>query len=420
MAIEQAPTSGVFDGAALRADFPVFDRPHRSGRPLAFLDSAASAPKPRAVIDALTDTYGHHYANVHRGIYELSEDATQRFEGARRALARFIGAPSEREVVFVRNATEAINLVAYSWGRTNVRAGDLILSTEMEHHANLVPWQQLAAETGATIEYVRITDDGRLDLDDLRARLARAPKLVAFGQVSNSLGTINPVAEIARAAREAGAVTVLDAAQSVPHMPVDAAALGVDFLALSGHKMLGPSGIGALWGRRELLDAMPPFMTGGSMITRVTLEGTEWNEVPWKFEAGTPAIAEAAGLAAAVEYLERIGMADVRAHERFLFEHAWAALGELPGVRRMGPDTPDEHAGVISFVLNGIHPHDVATIFDAEGVAVRAGHHCAQPVMLRYDLPATTRASFYVYNDLDDVQRLTDAIRAAQRVFGTA
>ena len=421
MAIDQAATTaGVFDGAALRADFPVFERPHRSGRPLAYLDSAASAPKPRAVIEALADAYGHHYANVHRGIYELSEDATQRFEGARRGLARFIGAPSEREVIFVRNATEAINLVAYSWGRANVRAGDLILSTEMEHHANLVPWQQLAAETGATIEYVRITDDGRLDLDDLHSRLARGPKLVAFSQVSNSLGTINPVEEIAAAAREAGAVTVLDAAQSVPHMPVDAAALGVDFLALSGHKMLGPSGIGALWGRRELLDAMPPFMTGGSMITRVTLEGTEWNEVPWKFEAGTPAIAEAAGLAAAVEYLERIGMAKVRAHERFLYEHAWAALGELPGVRRMGPDAPDEHAGVISFVLEGIHPHDVATIFDGEGVAVRAGHHCAQPVMLRYDLPATTRASFYVYNDLDDVGRLTDAIRTTQRVFGTA
>jgi cysteine desulfurase/selenocysteine lyase len=420
MAIEQAATTGVFDGAALRGDFPVFDRPHRSGRPLAYLDSAASAPKPRAVIEALSDTYAHHYANVHRGIYELSEDATRRFEGARRALARFIGAPSEREVVFVRNATEAINLVAYSWGRANVRAGDLIVSTEMEHHANLVPWQQLAAETGATIEYVRITDDGRLDLDDLRARLARGPKLVAFSQVSNSLGTINPVVEIAAAARDAGAVTVLDAAQSVPHMPVDAAALGVDFLALSGHKMLGPSGIGALWGRRELLDAMPPFMTGGSMITRVTLEGTEWNEVPWKFEAGTPAIAEAAGLAAAVGYLERIGMANVRAHERVLFEQAWAALGELRGVRRMGPDAPDDHAGVISFVLDGIHPHDVATIFDGEAVAVRAGHHCAQPVMLRYDLPATTRASFYVYNDLDDVERLTDAIRATQRVFGTA
>jgi cysteine desulfurase/selenocysteine lyase len=420
MAIEQSANPDVFDGEALRADFPVFDRPHRSGRSLVYLDSAASAPKPRAVIDALADSYAHHYANVHRGIYELSEDATQRFEGSRRALARFIGAPSEREIIFVRNATEAINLVAFSWGRANVRAGDLILSTEMEHHANLVPWQQLAAATEATLEYVRLTDDGRLDRDDLRARLAKGPKLVAISQVSNALGTINPVAEIAGAAHEAGAIVVLDAAQSVPHMPVDVAALGVDFAALSGHKMLGPSGIGALWGRRELLDAMPPFMTGGSMITKVTLDGTEWNEVPWKFEAGTPAIAEAAGLAAAVEYLERIGMANVRAHERFLFEHAWAMLGELPGVRRLGPDDPEQHAGVLSFVLDGIHPHDVATIFDGEGVAVRAGHHCAQPVMLRYDLPATTRASFYVYNDLDDVERLANAIRITQGVFGTA
>ncbi len=420
MAIEQATPPDVFDGAGLRADFPVFDRPHRSGKRLVYLDSAASAPKPRAVIEALADAYGHHYANVHRGIYELSEDATQRFEGARKALARFIGAPSEREVVFVRNATEAINLVAYSWGRANVRAGELVLSTEMEHHANLVPWQQLAAETGARIEYVRLTDDGRLDLEDLRSRLAKGPRLVAISQVSNALGTINPVREIADAAHEAGAIVVLDAAQSVPHMPVDVAALGVDFAALSGHKLLGPSGIGALWGRRELLDAMPPFMTGGSMITRVTLDGTEWNEVPWKFEAGTPAIAEAAGLAAAIEYLDGLGMADVRAHERFLFEHAWSMLGELKGIRRLGPDSSDEHAGVISFVLEGIHPHDVATIFDGEGVAVRAGHHCAQPVMLRYDLPATTRASFYVYNDLDDVERLADAIRAVQRVFGTA
>jgi cysteine desulfurase/selenocysteine lyase len=418
MALEQAPAPDVFDGAALRADFPVFDRPHRSGKRLVYLDSAASAPKPRVVIEALADAYAHHYANVHRGIYELSEDATHRFEGARRALARFIGAPSEREVVFVRNATEAINLVAFSWGRANVGAGDLILSTEMEHHANLVPWQQLAAETGATIEYVRLTDDGRLDPDDLARRLEKGPKLVAISQVSNALGTINPVRKIADAAHEAGAIVVLDAAQSVPHMPVDVAALGVDFAALSGHKMLGPSGIGALWGRRELLDAMPPFMTGGSMITRVTLEGTEWNEVPWKFEAGTPAIAEAAGLAAAIDYLEGIGMANVRAHERALFEHAWSLLGDMPGIRRMGPDSPDEHAGVISFVVDGIHPHDVATIFDAEGVAVRAGHHCAQPVMLRYDLPATTRASFYVYNDLDDVERLADAIRAVQRVFG--
>ena len=419
MAIQQA-APGVFDGAALRADFPVFDRPHRSGRPLAFLDSAASAPKPRVVIEAIADAYAHHYANVHRGIYELSEDATARFEGARHALARFIGAPSDREVVFVRNATEAINLVAFSWGRTNLRAGDLILSTQMEHHANLVPWQQLAEATGASLEYVRITDDGRLDLDDLRERLARGPRLVAFSHVSNALGTINAVADVVAMARDAGAVTLLDAAQSVPHMPVDVAALGVDFAALSGHKMLGPSGIGALWGRRELLDAMPPFMTGGSMITRVTLEGTEWNEVPWKFEAGTPAIAEAAGLAAAIGYLEDIGMANVRAHERMLFERAWSALDEVGGVRRLGPDDPDEHAGVISFVIDGVHPHDVATIFDAEAIAVRAGHHCAQPVMQRYDLPATTRASFYVYNDLDDVERLADAIRTVQRTFGTA
>jgi cysteine desulfurase/selenocysteine lyase len=411
---------GVLDGTALRADFPVFERLTASGNPLSYLDSASSSQKPRAVIDTVSDGYAHHYANVHRGIYELSVDADARYEGARRAVARFIGAASSREVVFVRNATEALNLVAYSWGRANIGAGDLILSTEMEHHANLVPWQQLAAATGARLEYVRLTDDGRLDLDDLRGRLAGRPKLLAVGHVSNALGTINPVVEITRLAHEAGAVVVLDAAQSVPHMPVSVADLGVDFAAFSGHKMLGPSGIGALWGRRELLDAMPPFLTGGSMITRVTLEGTEWNEVPWKFEAGTPAIAEAMGLAAAIDYLEGLGMANVRAHERLLFERAWSALGEVPGVRRMGPGSPDEHAGVISFVVDGIHPHDVATILDRQGVAVRAGHHCAQPVMARYDLPATTRASFYVYNDLDDIERLTDAIQATQRIFGPA
>ncbi|HET6649169.1 MAG TPA: SufS family cysteine desulfurase [Candidatus Limnocylindria bacterium] len=410
----------LLDGAALRADFPVFERPTASGRPLAYLDSAASSQKPRAVIEALADAYGHHYANVHRGIYELSVDADSRYEAARTAVARFIGASSPREVVFVRNATEALNLVAASWGGANLGPGDLVLSTEMEHHANLVPWQQVARGTGASLEYVAITDDGRLDLDDLRARLARGPKLLALAHVSNSLGTINPVAEITRMAHEAGALVVLDAAQSVPHMPVDVTALGVDFAALSGHKMLGPSGIGALWGRRELLDAMPPFLTGGSMITRVTLEGAEWNEVPWKFEAGTPAIAEAMGLAAAIDYLQSIGMDRVRAHERFLFERAWASLEDMPGVRLLGPASPDEHAGVIGFVVDGIHPHDVATILDSEGIAVRAGHHCAQPVMLRYDLPATTRASFYVYNDLDDVERLVDGIRTTQQVFGTA
>ncbi|CAN5215340.1 cysteine desulfurase [soil metagenome] len=417
--IEQVP-AGVLDGAARRADFPVFDRPHRSGRPLAFLDSAASSQKPRVVIEAVADAYAHHYANVHRGIYELSEDATRRFENSRNALARFIGAPSEREVVFVRNATEAINLVAYSWGRANVTAGDLVLATEMEHHANLVPWQELARATGATLEHVAITDDGRLDLDDLRTRLARGPRLLAVSHVSNALGTINPVVEITRMAHDVGALVLLDAAQSVPHMPVDVAALDVDFAVLSGHKMLGPSGIGALWARRDLLDAMPPFMTGGNMITRVTLDGAEWNEVPWKFEAGTPAIAEAAGLAAAIGYLEGIGMANVRAHERQLFEHAWTQLSAMAGIRLLGPGAADEHAGVISFVVDGVHPHDVATILDDEGIAVRAGHHCAQPVMLRYGLPATTRASFAVYNDLDDIDRLTDALQRVQHVFGTA
>ncbi len=419
MAVEQA-SAGVLDGSALRADFPVFDRPHRSGRSLVFLDSAASAPKPRVVIETMADAYAHHYANVHRGLYELSEDATGRFEAARRTVARFIGAPSEREVVFVRNATEAINLVAYSWGRSNLGPGDMVLSTEMEHHANLVPWQQLAAATGATVEYVRITDDGRLDLDDLRSRLARGPRLVAFSHVSNALGTINPVSTIAAMAHDVGALTLLDAAQSVPHLPVDVTSLGVDFAALSGHKMLGPSGIGALWARRELLDAMPPFLTGGSMISRVTLEGSEWNEVPWRFEAGTPAIVEAIGLGAAIDYLENLGMHDVRAHERDLFERAWAALGEIAGVTTLGPDSADEHAGVISFVIDGVHPHDIATILDAEGIAVRAGHHCAQPVMRRYDLPATTRVSFSVFNDIDDVDRLRAGIGSVRRTFGLA
>jgi cysteine desulfurase/selenocysteine lyase len=287
----------------------------------------------------------------------------------------------------------------------------------MEHHANLVPWQQLAGATGATVEYVAVTDDGRLDLEDLRTRLARGPRLLAVGHVSNAVGTINPVQEITALAHDAGALVLLDAAQSVPHLPVDVSTLGVDFLALSAHKMLGPSGIGALWARRELLDSMPPFLTGGSMISRVTLDGTEFNETPWKFEAGTPAIAEAVGLTAAIDFLDELGMDVVRAHERELFVTAWAALGEIPGLRRLGPDDPDAHAAVISFVLDGIHPHDVATILDSHGVAVRAGHHCAQPLMDRYDLPATTRASFYVYNDNDDVGRLVAAIRATQQIF---
>jgi cysteine desulfurase/selenocysteine lyase len=420
MAVEpalSALTPGAFSGTALRSDFAAFDRPTRSGKRLVFLDAAASAPKPRSVVETMAVAYSHHYANVHRGIYELSEDATGLFEAARGKVASFIGAPSRREIVFVRNATEAINLVAYSWGRTNVAAGDRVVTTQLEHHANIVPWQQLTSEVGATLDYVAITDDGRLELDDLREKLAKGPKLLAVAAVSNALGTINPLADIVKMAHEAGALVLVDAAQAAPHMPIDVAALDCDFLALSGHKMLGPSGIGALWGRRELLDAMPPFMTGGSMIIKVTMEGAEWNEVPAKFEAGTPAIVEAIGLGAAIDYLTNLGMDNVREHEKYLFEHAWAALGEIPGVRRFGPDDADTHAGVISFVLDDIHPHDVATVFDSEGVAVRAGHHCAQPVMLRYDVPATTRASFYVYNDLDDVEALTSAVRATQTLF---
>jgi cysteine desulfurase/selenocysteine lyase len=420
MAVQPAaPTTipGAFSGTARRADFPVFERPTGTGKRLVFLDAAASSPKPQVVIDAVADAYAHHYANVHRGIYELSEDATARFEAARRKVAAFLNAPSEREIVFVRNATEAINLVAYSWGRANLGAGDRVVTTQLEHHANIVPWQQLTREVGATLDYVAITDDGRLDMDDLRAKLTARPKLVAVAAVSNALGTINPVGEIARLVHEAGALLLVDAAQAAPHMPIDIQAIDCDFLAISGHKMLGPSGVGALWGRRALLDAMPPFMTGGSMIIRVTLDGAEWNEVPAKFEAGTPAIAEAIGLGAAIDYLTALGMDNVREHERYLFTAAWQALGEIPGVRRLGPDDPEIHAGVISFVLDDVHPHDVATIFDHEGVAVRAGHHCAQPVMLRYDIPATTRASFYVYNDLDDVQALADAVRATQHVF---
>ena len=419
MAVRAEPAlPGAFSGTDRRADFPVFERPTSTGKRLVYLDSAASAPKPQVVIEAVKDAYSHHYANVHRGIYELSEDATGRFEGARRKVTQFLHAPSDKEIVFVRNATEAINLVAYSWGRSNLKPGDVMVTTQLEHHANIVPWQQLTKEVGAELRYVAITDDGKLDLDDLDRHLAARPKLLAVSAVSNALGTINPIADITARAHAAGALVLVDAAQAAPHMPIDIQAIGCDFLAISGHKMLGPSGIGALWGRFDLLEAMPPFLTGGNMIIKVTLEGAEWNEVPQKFEAGTPAIVEAIGLGAAVDYLTDIGMANVREHERYLFERAWAALGEIPDVRRLGPDDPDLHAGVISFVVDAVHPHDMATVLDHHGVAVRAGHHCAQPVMQRYDVPATTRASFYVYNDLDDVTALADAVRAAITLFG--
>jgi cysteine desulfurase / selenocysteine lyase len=400
----------------VRADFPVLQREF-SGRRVAYLDSAATSQRPRKVVEAMDVFQRHSYAPIHRGVYELARESTDAFEGARERIAAFVNWEPACSI-FTLNATEAINLVAYSWGRHNVGEGDEVLITEMEHHSNIVPWQILCAETGARLRYVPVSDSGELALDELDAILAEGRvKLLGVTHVSNVLGTINPIAEITRRARAAGAVTVVDGAQAVPQLPVDLAELDADFYAWTGHKALGPT-LGMLHGRRELLEAMPPFLTGGNMIIRVTMDGAEWNEVPQKFEAGTPAIVEAIGLGAAVDYLTDIGMANVREHERYLFEGAWAALGEIPGVRRLGPDDPDIHAGVISFVVDEVHPHDMATILDHHGVAVRAGHHCAQPVMQRYDIPATTRASFYVYNDLDDVSALADAVRAAVTLFG--
>ena len=413
-------TRGIdpLDGAAVRADFPLLAAPPEPDTArVAFLDSAASSQKPAAVIEAMDAFYRRDNANIHRGVYQLSERATAAYEAARHTVADFIGAASARECIFVRNTTEAINLVAQTWGRRELRAGDLAVLTVMEHHSNLVPWQLVAAETGAELAFVRMTPDGRLDLDHLDTLLARGPKLVAFSHVSNALGTIHPAEEITRRAKAAGAAVLIDAAQSVPHVPVNVAALGCDFLALSGHKMLGPLGSGVLWGRFDLLDGLPPFMGGGSMIRRVELSGSTWADVPARFEAGTPAVADAVGLGAAVEYLSALGMDRVRTHERELLAYAVGALAEVPGLRTFGPTDLDQRSGVISFELGDIHPHDVAAILDEEGVAVRAGHHCCQPLMRELGVVATSRASFYVYNDREDVDRLVAALHRANRVF---
>ena len=407
------------DGAAVRADFPILNQPAEPGRPsLVFLDSAASSQKPAVVIEALDEFYRTANANIHRGVYHLSEVATGKYEQARHLLADFIGAGSPRECIFVRNTTEAINLVAQTWGRQNIAPGDLIVLTTMDHHSNLVPWQMLAEEKGATLAHVRLTHDGRLDMDHLDELLAREPKLVAFPHVSNSLGTINDAAEITRRAHAAGAVVLIDGAQSVPHLAVDVQALDCDFLAFSGHKMLAPMGSGVLFGKRALLEAMPPFLGGGSMIRKVELDHSTWADVPAKFEAGTPAVGDAISLGVAVEYLTALGMDAVRAHEREILIYALAALAEVPGIVLHGPSDPDQQSGVVSFSLGDIHPHDVAAILDAEGVAVRAGHHCTQPLMRILGVAATTRASFYVYNTLDDVDRLAAALRSANRIYG--
>jgi cysteine desulfurase / selenocysteine lyase len=417
---------GHLDVEAIRADFPALARTVRNGNPLIYLDSGATSQKPVQVLDAERSFYERHNGAAHRGAHLLSEEGTEIYEGARAKIAAFIGA-DVGEVVFTKNATEAINLVAYAMSnatvtggaeRFRVLPGDEILITEMEHHANLVPWQQLCERTGATLRWLSVTPDGRLDLDHLDNMITGRTKLVALTHQSNVTGTIPPVTEIARAAHEKGALVLADAAQSVPHQPVDVAALGADFLAFSGHKMLGPYGIGVLFGRADLLEAMPPFLTGGSMIEVVRMEGSTFLPPPQRFEPGVPAAAEAAGLAAAVDYLSGLGMGAVAAHEESLTAHALDALREIRGVRILGPDTTKDRGGAVAFEVEGVHPHDVGQVLDELGIAVRTGHHCAWPLHRALGVQASTRATFYVYNTHAEVDALADGIRYAQRFFG--
>jgi cysteine desulfurase/selenocysteine lyase len=409
--------TGVLDVAAVRRDFPIYE--HHAGSPFVFLDSAASSQKPRAVLEAMDEYYATTHANVHRGVYAMAEEATARYEGARDAVARFICAPRSREVIFTKNVTESLNLVAAAWGAAHLQSGDVVVLTEMEHHSNLVPWLMLAEHKGLELRYLGVTDDGRLDLSDLEATLDGA-KVVAFTAMSNVLGTLPPVRTIADAAHAAGALVVVDAAQYVPHLGTDVTELGADFVGFTGHKMLGPTGIGVLWGREEVLDATPPFLGGGSMIRDVRLDGFTSNELPWKFEAGTPPIAEAVGLEAAIRVLEGYDMRCVRAHEMAVTGYALRTLSERFGDDLVihGPTDPCARGGVLSFAFLDVHPHDLAQVLDSEGVCVRAGHHCAKPLMRRLGVGATTRASFYVYNDEADVDALGDAIDAVRRVFG--
>jgi len=407
------------DVATLRKDFPLL-AVEVHGHPITYLDSAASSQRPVQVLDAMREYDETTHANVHRGVYSIAEEATRRFEAARHNVGRFIGAPDpSREIVFTKNATEALNLVAHAWGRTHLRPGDTIVLTEMEHHANIVPWHMLAAERGLTIRWIPVDEDGELVLDDLEQLLENA-RLVGITCMSNVLGTLNPVAEIAAAAHAAGAVVVADGAQSVPHLPTEVAALGVDFLAFSAHKMLGPTGIGVLWGRDELLSDLPPFLGGGEMILDVRKDGFTPNEVPWRFEAGTPPITEAIGLGAAVDYLRAVGMEAVRCHEIALTTYAMATLSDRFGddIRIFGPPDPSKRGGVISFAYRDLHPHDVSQILDEYGVCVRAGHHCAKPLMRRLGVNATARASLALYNDESDVDRLADALAEAGAFFG--
>jgi len=408
--------STKLDVEKIRADFPILNRRVHGDKPLVYLDSGASAQRPQVVIDAMSHYYEHTHANVHRGIHALSEEATAQYEAARAKVANFIGASSTKEIIWTRNATEAINLVAYSWGRTNLRRGDRILLTEMEHHANLVPWQILAAEKGVELDFVPLADNGTLILDDLDELLTPRTRLFAFTGMSNVLGTINPVKELAAAAHRAGALVLVDGAQSVPHMPVDVQDLDIDFLAFSAHKMLGPTGIGTLWGRREILNAMPPFMGGGDMIREVHLRKSTWNELPWKFEAGTPAIAEAIGFGAAVDYLESLGMTAIHQHEQELIAYAMQKLVEVEGLHILGPG-PAQRGGLVSFIMDSAHPHDIAGVLDSFGIAIRAGHHCAQPLHERFHIPASARASFYIYNTEAEIDTLVAGLNKVTEFF---
>jgi len=410
--------SSTLDTNKIRADFPILAREIRPGVPLVYLDSAATSQKPQIVIETMANFYRTSNANIHRGIHTLAEEATLQYETARQKIANFIGSPSARQVVFTRNATESINLVAQTWGRVNLGAGDVIILTEMEHHSNLVPWQMLAAKRDIHLEFIPVTPKGLLDLEEFSRLLDLKPRLVAFTHMSNVLGTINPVKDMIKLSHAAGATVMLDGAQSVPHFQVNVQDLDVDFLAFSGHKMCGPSGIGVLYGRKELLESMPPFLGGGDMIKRVHLRSFSPNELPYKFEAGTPAIAEAIGLGAAVDYLTSVGMAAIAAHEKEIVAYAIERLEEILGVMVYGP-AAEYKGGVVSFTLKGVHAHDIAQILDQEGVAVRAGHHCAMPLHEKFNITASARASFYLYNTLEEVDQLVNAIYKVKGIFRT-
>lgn len=406
-------------GAGIREDFPLLSQTV-GGKPLVYLDSAATSQKPRQVLEALSEYYRSQNANVHRGIYRLAEEATARYEEARANLAAFVGAARPEEIVFTRGTTEALNLVAATWGRANVGPGDEVLLTEMEHHSNIVPWQMLAAERGAVLRYVPVTDEGRLDLDAYDRLLAGRPKLVGLAHQSNVLGTINPVRRIADMAHQVGAVVVVDAAQSVPHQRVDVADLGADFLAFSGHKMLGPMGIGGLWARYALLEAMPPYHGGGEMIISVGLDRSTYKDPPHKFEAGTPNVADAIALGVAVDYMRQVGLDAITEHVHDLTAYALLRLKEIPGLAIYGPQTPTDRGGAVAFTLDRIHPHDIAQVLDGDGIAVRAGHHCAEPLHRRFGIPASARASFHLYNTHAEVDALIEGLLKVRRLFARA